>query len=56
MSSTESLQENMQETSKERILIVDDQKVFRRKLELAVTTLGYDASSAENGQIGLKRL
>ena len=46
----------MQETSKERILIIDDQKVFRRKLELAVTTLGYEASSTESGQLGLDKL
>lgn len=42
--------------SRERILIIDDQKVFRKKLELAVTTLGYEASTAENGQLGLDRL
>ncbi len=43
-------------TSKERILIIDDQKVFRKKLELAVTRLGYEASTAENGQLGLDRI
>ena len=46
----------MQKTSKERILIIDDQKVFRRKLELAVTNLGYEASTVDNGQLGLDRL
>lgn len=43
-------------SSVERILIIDDQQFFRKKLELAVTTLGYEASSAENGQVGLGRL
>ena len=42
--------------TKERILIIDDQKVFRKKLELAVTHLNYEASSAESGQLGLDRL
>lgn len=40
----------------ERILIIDDQEVFRRKLELGIENLGYEASSAPNGQAGLDRL
>ncbi len=40
----------------ERILIVDDQSVFRKKLELAITALGYHAISAKNGQTGLEKL
>lgn len=46
----------MPNSNVERILIIDDQQVFRRKLELAVTTLGYEASSAESGQLGLDQL
>lgn len=46
----------MLKPSVERILIIDDQKVFRKKLEMAVTTLGYEASSAESGQLGLDKL
>ena len=46
----------MSNITKERILIIDDQKVFRKKLELAVTHLNYEASSAESGQLGLDRL
>lgn len=40
----------------ERILIIDDQEVFRKKLKLAVTALGYEANAAENGQAGLDKL
>ena len=40
----------------ERILIIDDQRFFRKKLELAVTHLGYEATSAPNGQSGLDKL
>jgi len=40
----------------ERILIIDDQAVFRSKLELAIENLGYEATSAPNGQTGLDRL
>ena len=46
----------MSTRTKERILIIDDQKVFRKKLELAVAHLNYEASSAESGQLGLDRL
>jgi len=46
----------MSNLTKERILIIDDQKVFRKKLELAVSHLNYEASSAESGQLGLDRL
>ena len=40
----------------ERILIIDDQQVFRKKLELSTTNLGYQAESAANGQAGLEKL
>jgi len=40
----------------EKILIIDDQAVFRKKLELAVNALGYSASSASSGQAGLREL
>ncbi len=40
----------------ERILIIDDQEVFRKKLELAIEQLGYKASSAPNGLAGLDKL
>ena len=40
----------------ERILIIDDQEVFRKKLALAVQTLGYEAFTAKNGQAGLDML
>lgn len=46
----------MQQLGVERVLIIDDQKVFRRKLELAVAHLGYEAESAANGQLGLELL
>ena len=40
----------------ERILIIDDQKVFRKKLELSAAELGYNADSAANGESGLEKL
>jgi len=40
----------------ERILVIDDQKVFRKKLELSAAELGYQADSAESGQAGLEKL
>ena len=43
-------------TGAERILIIDDQEVHRRKLQLAVQALGYEASTASNGQSGLEEL
>jgi len=46
----------MLQSDVERVLIIDDQKVFRRKLELAVAALGYEADSAESGQLGLDKL
>ena len=40
----------------ERILIIDDQKVFRKKLELSAAELGYNTDSAANGESGLEKL
>ena len=38
-----------------RILVVDDQTVLRRKLELAVRALGYDAVGVAGGAEALER-
>jgi len=47
---------NLSTSSVERILIIDDQAVFRKKLKLAVEALGYEASTAHSGQTGLDQL
>ena len=44
------------EKNLEKILIIDDQQVYRKKLELAVGALGYSATSASGGQEGLQQL
>jgi DNA-binding response OmpR family regulator len=40
----------------EKILIIDDQRVFQEKLKHAVSQLGYEATSASNGPEGLDLL
>jgi len=40
----------------EKILIIDDQQIFRKKLAMAVGTLGYSAVTASGGEEGLHKL
>ncbi len=47
---------NTSNSRSERILIVDDQATQRKKMSLAVTTLGYDVTSAADGKSALKML
>ena len=42
--------------SLEKILIIDDQQIFRKKLALAVGTLGYSAVTASGGHEGITKL
>lgn len=40
----------------ERILVIDDKEVHRKKMSLAVSALGYESDTAESGAEGLLKL
>ena len=44
-----------EQAKKERILIVDDEDTIRSLFVQALTTIGYDCETAENGKIGFEK-